>query len=1621
MKSKIIYLLIVLILLNTLTINNMAFSETKINISNDTSIYENLYFDKFTIKREAVKLGVSPFIEHTGFKIYLNLELYLDKNILVYGNYLDVFKYGTNDFKSVSNGYYKKNNYVGEYRHHGFTVDGNIYNSNDFPRDSDSGRSVFEKKWIYKYWELIDEPTSLITEFISKDITGPKVVLTRKQVDKVINDVLANSTNDLAPLSSSGDGYSVSDHMNLYQLNDTRFNGEGKMMQENGGRLWYQQFSTNKSNGKEPVFQECVVEVLNKGSYSFTNKNTVKVSVKVTGVFIDKYLTTEIDRFTYYNTHDIKEYVLKLNIGTKYKSIVGLPSGVYNGNSSYSYIFNMEVSESDLNSGVLKAFGESYVVYYDESVSNVGKGIDFDSLNGGLTSIFTVDDIMGDLTLKSVKYLDSSIGEIIGYDIVIKNLNSGKEEIYFYDSDSSMFSNDLYNYLRKEKVLSNYMVIQTVHNSIGESHTSSENFGVKKKVKEFIDLEVNIPEYVIDIDSLNVSDETDYSIGYKSRNIYINGDLVDWDIFFDGNFSFGPCKNDYLASLEVVVISNDNVKCIRKTSIHIYSSLPRVSLSLSGSNKANRKLVLNNTSESINNSVVLSKYPLTYSISYSGVTSDISNLKKVKIDEFNSNLLFKKEGFYKISIVAVNTNGRVSDVYDLNIGILPDYKPNVIFNIWNNVLTRNEALNISYEANSLDGDVITTNNFKIYFDVNKDNTFFELVYESENEVVFSPTKLGQYKIVNYLEESFGEETIDKYITSSDKISKTVERIFYVDNLRPLSEIDLEIPENFTEVDLYIIGDKNLNEDTIKTLRESRIDYNNDLRLYGLNAVVEFRNLKYYTESQHITISKSFYQLYPTSNLNHSINGFSGILNISNVINNPKEVKKSKSVAYEDCDTVKTFKGWINCDYTCINACLLVGIACIKPYKSCCDADYDIATTCTTKYRKVPYYTSINQYTGYYSGDIKKVYRQPFSNPFRELSEKYVVYVVDSNGFDLADYEELKKKASFTTIIIGTEEVKSNFKDEIFVLNDGSDINELMEKAIKEIGLRYPYSSSYLLEVGEKFDINEIEFDTEGDEIVTHGFQYIQEEIFDNSLGFEDFSRIKYSDEILDFIKFKPNIFNKVGKFNIYKLISDKTGENKFDKRSNLGNVSVIVHRKPIADYKLDWTYRPETNNFDVLFLDKSYDLDHEFSDIGKGITDYKIMYRIKGGTWIYSIPKSLLVGKYELRYSVKDLEGAWSDTKETEFELLKKIAPQIINASVKPLDSEFELNSMPITEKLLLYNIKTRFPYEEALEITILNNKGNIVYSTKKFYDGTSIDQDLLWKDIIITIPSSLKDGNYTVRIKAYDVNDYSNNVYKDFSIKIFTPGHLEGLINNELQTGMEYKIKAFTSKYVNEVKLVLFKDTINQVIYSMKRLTDYEWECTILLDESLLDGNYECLFEATINTTPKKIIKDVRVFNLISLKAKKISIKGAWNYWRGQVDILGYKTTIEPHRFLSLEKIYIDVETIGNPESVLIEMSSELESMLYIDSNGNKYYYKELVGYKVDFPILMNKSGTKFNYEYILPLASSTKSIENKKLKNPYFIKIILIKGNHRVEYIIDDINITGNTIDHVYKQPSK
>lgn len=71
----------------------------------------------------------------------------------------------------------------------------------------------------------------------------------------------------------------------------------------------------------------------------------------------------------------------------------------------------------------------------------------------------------------------------------------------------------------------------------------------------------------------------------------------------------------------------------------------------------------------------------------------------------------------------------------------------------------------------------------------------------------------------------------------------------------------------------------------------------------------------------------------------------------------------------------------------------------------------------------------------------------------------------------------------------------------------------------------------------------------------------------------------------------------------------------------------------------------------------------------------------------------------------------------------------------------------------------------------------------------------------------------------------------------------------------------------------------------------------------------------------------------------------------------------------------------------------------------------------------LKKAAENKYKVDYILPLADSTMDIDNKRLKNPYWLKVTAEKLNGAEKVIktfnINDIDITGNILDRMYMQP--
>ena len=83
----------------------------------------------------------------------LNLSLYKDLGLVVYGDH-KIIDEKKQDFKSKANGYYTNDKGErGEYRYHGYTLGGSIYANANFPEDQVMTRGENTYRYIPHIWE----------------------------------------------------------------------------------------------------------------------------------------------------------------------------------------------------------------------------------------------------------------------------------------------------------------------------------------------------------------------------------------------------------------------------------------------------------------------------------------------------------------------------------------------------------------------------------------------------------------------------------------------------------------------------------------------------------------------------------------------------------------------------------------------------------------------------------------------------------------------------------------------------------------------------------------------------------------------------------------------------------------------------------------------------------------------------------------------------------------------------------------------------------------------------------------------------------------------------------------------------------------------------------------------------------------------------------------------------------------------------------------------------------------------------------------------------------------------------------------------------------------------------
>ncbi|HHW48739.1 MAG TPA: hypothetical protein GXX14_09015, partial [Clostridiaceae bacterium] len=636
-----------------------------------------------------------------------NYKLWHDKGIVVYGNYSSV---PNNDFvpatqyyesgvrKVVQNsGYYKDSiGRKGEYRFHGYDVNGNKYTNVNFVDDLNSGESLANKYWLYQPW---DNP-------LTPEKTRPKEIgeynwaaIENKDIDtqKWINATLAgwDIRNNRGPDGKINTAPSNQAYHYVYVMSTptSTLPGEGRMWHRwsNDSTTYYQTFSipaVKKNKNNVEVTIELLTPELElkfpENAPDDMNNTKKKLNFKVTATLKDEsFHDNNVKRVTNYTRFDVDHWVINLK-GVNNEQIKMIGQISWKDNKAWAEF------EKELTIAKIKDLNKKYTVTADAYAVYVDGEESFPGSN-----IRAVD-----------------------------------------------FEGRLFVPPKKE-----------------EPHSEPPPV--------IVDPKPNIPHPWFDIVKYPASDNTDMST-VATREVYINGQKVDDDLFFSGNYVFGD-GNHGLKRIDIYYTSLDGYPAEVTRWVYIYPTKPRAQFSFSGTYKQNRKMTLTETSNSANDEFVISHYPINkYEWTFKTIEGDESSLKMRDISQVYKELMYKEPGTYQVELVVTNTLGRRSDPYILTFQILEDTPPAVICNLNYNVVSRGETISAyAYEAVSTDVDTIASNRVEIYYDSDNDDECEELIatFDSITEFpAFTPTELGNYKIVNTVKEEFGEDTLEEFIT-----------------------------------------------------------------------------------------------------------------------------------------------------------------------------------------------------------------------------------------------------------------------------------------------------------------------------------------------------------------------------------------------------------------------------------------------------------------------------------------------------------------------------------------------------------------------------------------------------------------------------------------------------------------------------------------------------------------------------------------------------------------------------------------------------------------------------------------------------------------------------------------
>lgn len=1451
-----------------------------------------------------VPVEIARSIIVRGQTIYFNRELWEEKHIVVYGEYT----YFQNDFKNATgaldlNGKYvetKNKGYyeggTGEYRYEGFDASGNKYANNHFPVDANSGTKAADKNWIYRIWEdvspyhkrtdgseRISDPSAYNRIAIGDEFgVTPTVIETRKWITDTLPFEIAYGTN-----AADKKAYNYS-HVQTRPTSLTP--GESVMwhISKYDNKPWYQVFSLNTIKSKAPTPVEA--NIISISSKDVKNGSVVdKVyTVKVKGTVKDEYMYEKKDengipddvlRGAYLNREDIKEWNFKIK------------------DSITNSVITVKGTKSTANTGVAEfTVILPYSAYSDKIQSNDRRLEVF--FTGTATVTYHTGQTATDDDVKSQS-------EII-------------------DSDEI------------------------------------ETFALIEEIDPLL-VKIEAPTEMLDTEKFAIVDTSTFPEG-TTRSVELEGVMLspeDEETFISGNYVFPLLGEDKVYTYNVHYDDGNGEVVTFADYVVVYTTKPKAQFKVTGTFKENRLITANTDVSNVNSAYLKANATITTNYFTAQNTSgdnsiikfgtqNVSTLSYIVKDEAAINMQMQVTTNVpqsKIQRTDVPAGYYNSNVYNYDLFVLADYEPALIANVWNSVLTRNETLDFYYDAASVDEDIISVNTYKIYYDTNGDNIPETLVRQGNYDTytAYAPDKLGNYKIVFYAEESFGQPTLAQFITAADKRTFTLEREFYVDNLAPMTKIYTDIEYEFPQSDVIVLNDQGITRELNNTIVQERVNWINNLRQSGIMGSVQVWDLYTYIYDKPASTVRYTGSGYPSATTAYSSDGYSGTLARYNVTNNQYQVDNGyyKSVTESQwCDGGSASQSGEGNTPSTIPSSVYYNDGLFSgnlgqsyynydswPIK---DAKGNVITFGFTRYAEYGGYLSrtvqvwqsnwqwYDDYTGYYSGTIYKNVKQTFTPTFRNTADKYLVYFADSNVNNLADVQYIKSRGAVKVILVGKTSTKAQLAHDYYI-DSSKPLADVMTEVNSIVATNNPVENRQLVLTGQTFALNKADYDDENDPITQIGYQYVHDaSYYDNGTGLESGARATFSTIKTDYTSTVKTSFSKPGKYTIYRQIADTpTGKPTYAKDSNTPSLEIYVHRKPIADFSLDWDYNSGNATYKTTWVDKSYDLDHQFSDPNKGITERTIMYRKTSGDniWVYAIPDNLTPGTYELRYAVKDIEGVWSDEKVSTFTLAAAPAIQA-DAKLRTLSPNFSISSIPATEYLELYDVWTRYPYNVSLEIALYNSAGTVRVGTIKTINysaatGTKTGNDINWNNITYQVTNAITDGNYMLKLRVYDSGNASIRQDINFAVTVKTPHDLIGYINGDSAGAALYmaetnELTAETSIYVSSVTANVLGTNV-PLSYVNTVGGKKQWRNTIVVNESVGEISGTAVYTST---TVNSVVGTY-------LNGGKDDVDFVTRY---PLEITGI---ITPNPALAGERVRLICNTKGRGETVMVDLDA--------------------------------------------------------------------------------------------------